>query len=98
MTNVVQCPKCERWLISEEIHIHQCQSKTIDIKYNWFVKTNLHEHGEVLLIEGHDGTFYRITPFIPPKSKHPNFTPHDSTEPNFTLCYVTFYRKPSIMI
>jgi hypothetical protein len=35
---------------------------------------------------------------ISSKSKHPNITPDDSTEPNFTLCYVTFYRKPTIMI
>jgi hypothetical protein len=44
------------------------------------------------LIENMDG--HQISP----KYKHPNFTPDDSTEQNFTLSYLTFYRKPSIMI
>jgi hypothetical protein len=72
-------------IIAEELQTHSC--KKIE---NYKIEDNI-----MWVFDGEKWTPCKLSP---PKSKHPNFTPDDSAEPNFTLCYVTFYRKPSIMI
>ncbi len=78
--NLVECSTCGASLIAEELATHQCvvPYKVVDLRYNWWVNTTLPQYGEVLLIEGDDATLYR---FIQTKTKHPNKTPEDSTEP-----------------
>jgi hypothetical protein len=77
---------CGAVLIAEEYDNHICRMKVIDYK----IENNT--------LWVNDGESWYPRKLLSPKSKHPNITPDDSTEPNFTLCYVTFYRKPTIMI
>lgn len=79
---------CGAALIVEEYSTHSCRTKVIDYR----VENN------VLWVYDDDGESWFPCKLLSPKNQHPKFTPDDSTEPNFTLCYVTFYRKPSIMI
>jgi hypothetical protein len=58
--------------------------KVKDIKYKWFVQSDLEKYGKVLIVESQDGTLYRISPSSP-RSEHPKFTPEDGTEPNFLI-------------
>jgi hypothetical protein len=62
MNNLIKCPSCNRWLIGEEFNSHKCSCKIVDITYKWWVKTDLDGIGEVLIIEGKDGTLYRLKP------------------------------------
>jgi hypothetical protein len=84
LNNLIKCRTCNKWLIIEELDLHKCQGtfKVVDLKYKWFVKSELENFGDILLVEGQDGTLYRITP-VTPNFKHPNGTPRDSTEPIF---------------
>lgn len=79
--NIIHCPKCNRYLIREEFSSHSCQVIIKDIKYKWYVKSDTKNYGEVIIIESEDGILYRISPILPPKTKHPFSTPDDETEP-----------------
>ena len=85
MDNILRCNQCGIPIIAEEIQIHKCRKVE-----------NYRIEGNLLWV--FDGERWIPRKLSPPKNQHPNFTPEDSTEPNFTLCYVTFYRKPSIII
>ena len=85
MNNLIKCKICNKWIIIEELEFHKCchsNFKIVNTKYKWLVQTKLDGFGKVLLVEGQDGTLYRMTP-IPPTFQHPFTTPKDSTEPIF---------------
>jgi hypothetical protein len=84
MNNIVKCPKCYRWMIGEESGSHQCTCKIVDIKYKWCVKTQLDNVGEVVIIQGMDGTLYRATP-MPDETLQGDDTSTDPTESRQSL-------------
>lgn len=64
--NITKCELCNCSLIAEEMNRHVC----FKIKHIWVID------GCVWI--GDKGKYYR---WYSPNSKHPNFTPDDSTEP-----------------
>ena len=83
----IKCKICNKWIIIEELEFHKCchsNFKIVNTKYKWLVQTELDGFGKVLLVEGQDGTLYRMTP-ISPTFQHPFTTPKDSTEPIFSF-------------
>ena len=62
MNNVIICPRCHRSVIYEESLLHTCNSIIVDIVYKWQVSSDISGMGKVIIVEGKDGTLYRITP------------------------------------
>lgn len=60
--NLMRCPRCNKLLISEEFESHKCVCRIVDIVYNWWVNANVSGMGQVVVVEGKDGTLYRIRP------------------------------------
>lgn len=76
-------------LISEEFSLHNCQRKIVDIKYKWLVNTQLDDYGEVLIIEGQDGTLYRVSPDEKLQRHNYAIPDEDDTEPYARFCNVS---------
>ncbi|MFZ0511136.1 MAG: hypothetical protein WAM14_05985 [Candidatus Nitrosopolaris sp.] len=61
-SNVIRCPRCNQSLISEEFASHKCSCRIVDIVYKWWVNADVSGMGQVVVVEGKDGTLYRIRP------------------------------------
>lgn len=95
MSNLVRCPRCNIALISEEAILHQCRTKIIDIKYKWYVSSNLEKFGDVVIVEDQDGTLYRISA-EKLQQHNSNQSAEDDTEPNIER-YIRFRTFVKIM-
>jgi hypothetical protein len=76
--NIIKCSKCKSFIISEEKSSHLCSDKLDNILFDT------------------DGTFsldgQKWYKWSPPKFKHPNGTPRDSTEPKIKQKYLIIWK------